>query len=43
MAKKYKVYDTTGVCIRIFDSYKEAYIFCMSRGRFNWSIKGIIP
>lgn len=37
--EKYNVYDTTGAWIGTFDSYREAYSFCLSMGRRDWQIK----
>lgn len=37
--KKYSVYDTTGTYLRTFDTYKAAYAFCATMGRFDWRIK----
>lgn len=37
----YKVYDATGAWLRTFNTHKEARAFCISRGRYNWSIKQI--
>lgn len=37
--KKYRVYDTQGAWLRTFNTYKEAYSFCLSRGRMDWHIQ----
>lgn len=39
MARKVKVYDTTGAWLRTFDSWKAAYSFCLAMGRRDWQIK----
>lgn len=36
--RPWKVYDTEGKWLRTCDSYKEAYSFCLSRGRLDWKI-----
>lgn len=37
----YKVYDTTGSMLRIFNTLKEARAFRALRGRYDWLIKQI--
>ena len=37
--KKYRVYDSSGVWIRTFDSWKAAYEFCEIKGRPDWIIE----
>lgn len=37
--RKYKVFDTTGAFLRQYNSWREAYTFCISRGRLDWTIK----
>lgn len=37
--KKYRVYDNTGAWLRTFDSWKAAYTFCISMGRYDWAIR----
>lgn len=38
MNKNYKVYDTTGAWLRTFNTYKQAYTFCLIMGRRDWRI-----
>lgn len=37
--KKYRVYDTTGAWLKTFNTYKDAYSFCLVMGRRDWQIK----
>lgn len=37
--RKYKVYDTTGHWLRTFNTYKQAYFFCLIMDRRDWLIK----
>lgn len=36
---KYKVLDATGTILRSFNSWKEAYSFCLIMGRRDWKIE----
>lgn len=39
MARKVNVYDTTGAWLRSFDTYQQAFTFCLAMGRMDWLIK----
>ena len=39
MAKKYKVYDSTGTLLRTYDSYIGAHGYRMTMGRPDWHIE----
>lgn len=40
--RKFVVYDSVGVAIRAFNSFKEASAFKVINNRFDWQIKEII-
>ena len=35
----YKVYDTLGNFLRVFNSWKEAYSYIISKQRYDWTIR----
>lgn len=37
-SKKYKVYDTTGSWLKTFNTYQQAFTFCLIMGRRDWLI-----
>lgn len=37
-AKRYGVYDSTGVLLRTFENYKQAETYKISRHRMDWKI-----
>lgn len=38
---RYKVKDSQGYTLRVFNTYKEAFTFKIIMGRYDWEIKQI--